>query len=243
MLEAMKILGYGTMYNSREMWRRNHSAFLSLATDAKYLNKGQRFSREQFESIWGEYRAISGEPAIMFKEELLELYPDAKVILTIRDDEDVWFQSVLDTLWYNYANRFQIVLDYIHPIFRTVGTFRWRFWKHTFLDDFPAHGKRVYREHNEFIRRTVPEERLLVFNVKQGWEPLCEFLDVPIPDATFPHVFRTNDHRTLFANARKRAYADLLTDSLRKIIPLALMSALIWKRSNVVHHLRLVAQE
>lgn len=43
-------------------------------------------------------------------------------------------------------------------------------------------------EHNEDVKRTVPPEKLLVFSVKEGWAPLCEFLDVPVPDEPFPHV-------------------------------------------------------
>ncbi len=50
------------------------------------------------------------------------------------------------------------------------------------------HALRVYRAHSDEVRSTIPAERLLVYDVKNGWEPLCEFLGVPVPDAPFPHV-------------------------------------------------------
>ena len=50
-----------------------------------------------------------------------------------------------------------------------------------------------YEEHNELVKKTVPKENLLVWNLKEGWEPLCEFLDVPIPDVPVPRENVTGD--------------------------------------------------
>ena len=50
------------------------------------------------------------------------------------------------------------------------------------------YGPEFYRMHNEEVRRFVPQERLLEFNVKEGWGPLCKFLEVPEPDTPFPHL-------------------------------------------------------
>ena len=47
---------------------------------------------------------------------------------------------------------------------------------------------RVFNEHNEEVKRHVPADKLLVFTSKDGWEPLCAFLGVPVPDKPFPHV-------------------------------------------------------
>lgn len=47
---------------------------------------------------------------------------------------------------------------------------------------------RRLREHNEEVRRTSPASRLLVFDVKEGWDPLCNFLARPVPDTPFPHI-------------------------------------------------------
>jgi hypothetical protein len=98
MLEALSILGFGTSYNTREVMRRQHTEFLVEGLRRKYEG-GRPFGREQFESLWGDYRTISGEPAYIFAEEAIALYPEAKVILTVRESEESWLRSVVDTMW------------------------------------------------------------------------------------------------------------------------------------------------
>lgn len=62
---------------------------------------------------------------------------------------------------------------------------------------------RRFIEHNEEVKRTVPADKLLVFEVKQGWEPLCEFLGVPVPDEPFPHVNDTQSFMEMFRDAER----------------------------------------
>lgn len=54
-----------------------------------------------------------------------------------------------------------------------------------------------YTQWVEHVKATVPKEKLLIFNVKEGWKPLCEFLDLPIPNQPFP---RTNDTAAMQGN-------------------------------------------
>jgi hypothetical protein len=75
------------------------------------------------------------------------------------------------------------------------------------MDD-KAHVLRVFREHNEEVQRTIPPERLLVFEPEQGWLPLCEFLGVPIPETPFPHTNTTEEFRQAFEPRKARASAD-----------------------------------
>ncbi len=68
---------------------------------------------------------------------------------------------------------------------------------HTFggrLDE-RAHALAVYRAHAEDVRRTIAPERLLAYDVSQGWAPLCAFLGVPVPDAPFPRTNTTEEFR------------------------------------------------
>ena len=62
----------------------------------------------------------------------------------------------------------------------------------------------VYSRWNEEVKRCIPKERLLVFNVKQGWQPLCNFLGVPVPPDDFPKMWTTDDFKRM-TNARKAA--------------------------------------
>ena len=54
------------------------------------------------------------------------------------------------------------------------------------IDKGPEIAEEFYNEWVEAVKNTVPSEKLLVFEVKDGWKPLCEFLDVPVPNAPFP---------------------------------------------------------
>jgi hypothetical protein len=58
---------------------------------------------------------------------------------------------------------------------------------------------KYYEEWNEEVKKCVPKERLLIFNVKQGWKPLCDFLEIPVPkgDRPFPHVNETKDFQKM----------------------------------------------
>jgi len=61
-------------------------------------------------------------------------------------------------------------------------------YKYTIGDDFPTNGKQRYLDYNARMKALLPKERLLEFNVKPGWGPLCKFLDLPVPDVPFPRV-------------------------------------------------------
>jgi hypothetical protein len=63
------------------------------------------------------------------------------------------------------------------------------FWDRLFEGQFENrdHTIQIFNDYTEEVKRTVPAERLLIFNVREGWEPLCQFLDVPVPDTPFPH--------------------------------------------------------
>jgi Sulfotransferase domain len=65
--------------------------------------------------------------------------------------------------------------------------------KTRFPDDLDTEAlRRAFIAHNEAVKATIPAGQLLVYDVKQGWAPLCEFLGVPVPDEPFP---RSNDRR------------------------------------------------
>jgi hypothetical protein len=163
-------------------------------------------SRQRDEVDWATllqgYNSALDLPVAAFWKEISEYYPDVRVVLSIRD-EDAWYASVRQTL-------FRWALP-SHPRIRRVIT---RFLKATsgWLPPFPALGAEVvheglfhnrldkegaiaaYRRHNEAVLSTIPPERLLVWQASDGWQPLCAFLEVPVPDHPFP---RLNDRTTM----------------------------------------------
>ena len=130
------------------------------------------------------FRAIVDWPGAFFWRELVAAHPAAKVVLTVRDP-DRWYDSIRSTIFALTAAEWPAAgagaLDIIV--------------RHTFdnrLED-RDHCQAVLARHIQSVRETIAPERLLVFEVKQGWEPLCEFLDVPVPAGEpFPRVNDTS---------------------------------------------------
>lgn len=168
------------------------------ALKAKYEGKGKKWGREEFDKLLGEYDSILDTPGCLFVEELTEAYPEAKVILTTRD-VDAWLKSMDATAgtmlgWKTWP--------YVAPWDNSLAGPFWNFvtycipYGYGSLNDFrspdtPARGK--FLEHYELVRRTVPKDRMLEYQVKEGWGPLCEFLDVPRPEGDFLHVNDKNE--------------------------------------------------
>jgi hypothetical protein len=149
--------------------------------------------------LLGGYRAIVDWPGAYFWRELIAAHPEAKVILTVRDPER-WYDSARDTIYAASQARTKDLLArlmygllaWVEPRagrgFRTVQE---TVWDGTFGGKFADRHEalRIFAEHNREVEAAIPAERLLVFDVKQGWEPLCAFLGVPVPEGEpFPHV-------------------------------------------------------
>ena len=92
---------------------------------------------------------------------------------------------------------------------------RVEFWDCFWEGDFEKNGKRRFHEHYAHVRSLVPEDRLLEFNLAAGWEPLCKFLDVPVPDQPFP---RTNDTNGFVSRCQKRNLMQALNASYRLML-------------------------
>lgn len=228
MLEALSILGYDTAYNAREMLKRGHAEFLAEGLRRKY-DGGLQYRLEQFESIWGEYSVISGEPASLFAAECICLYPDAKVILTVRESEGVWFQSFMKTIWFSERTLLASIVPYIDSQFRAFSKFALGMLRYFYWNDFPNHGLRVYREHNAMVQR-LAAGRVLVYNTSHGWGPLCEFLCKEKPGVDFPHAFTAAEHLAVFSGARKGVLKNFARKSMIRMgLPVLFLGTLLWR--------------
>lgn len=137
---------------------------------------------DHWDAIFEGFRAAVDFPACASYAALVERYPESKVVLTIRDPER-WFRSTQETIfaprWMQYLQSSAEMGSFVRATVNDVFDGR--------MHD-RDHLVRCYAEHIEAVQRTVPAERLLVFEVAQGWEPLCAFLDRPVPDGPFPSV-------------------------------------------------------
>lgn len=135
------------------------------------------------------YLATVDSPCCDLYAELMTIYPNAKVILSVRDSDEQWWQSFTNTAGVQLKLSFQILtypLTFIRKqqyLYNTMME-RWRA-----LPGVDGElGPKVHSAHGKLVRETVPRERLLEFNNKMGWPKLCGFLDVPIPDVPFPNM-------------------------------------------------------
>ena len=136
-------------------------------------------------AIYQGYRSAVDWPTAGFVAELARVYPDAKVVLTVRDPE-AWAGSFGETI-----GKFLAAADQLPPEMEP-----WLRMGRAVLGrtGFPAGLDRsgliaALNAHTEFVRRTVPANRLLILDVREGWAPLCDFLGEPVPAEPFP---RTN---------------------------------------------------
>jgi hypothetical protein len=142
----------------------------------------------------GYSSAVDGPCAIYYRE-IQRAFPDAKMILTVRDPED-WYRSTFDTL-YQFALRSRA-----HPpaagtapyrLFRITNSMIWNgLFEGRFHDK--DHAIRVYQRHNDEVVRTLGPGNVFVHDVQHGWAPLCEFLEVEVPPESYP---RANDTETM----------------------------------------------
>ncbi|KAF9894448.1 hypothetical protein FE257_007951 [Aspergillus nanangensis] len=192
LVKALKTLGYSHTYHANDaIFANPQDCELWLeAVQAKFEGKGEPWGRKEFDQLLGHCQAVTDIPAILFAEELIHAYPEAKVILTVRDVDD-WHRSVkntIDALITSPAFHVFNIVDYIlrsrtrfvRPVFAKV-------WNQLFEGDFEQNGRRVFHEHYKRIESLVPPERLLIYHVKEGWEPLCGFLNEPVPSVPMPH--------------------------------------------------------
>ena len=146
------------------------------------------------------YTACVDYPTCGYFEEFMKISPKGKVLLTIRDSPEAWVKSADATIMVEaYDNPFRKGILYLGlkwlPLFgnmvRLFNMLEDNFNKCAvghFVPKYPENRVQYYEDWVAHVKRTVPAENLLVFNVKQGWDPLCAFLGKPVPDEPFPRV-------------------------------------------------------
>ncbi len=143
-----------------------------------------------WEAIFDGYQSAADFPSCSFWREQMAYYPQAKVILSTRSAES-WFDSVNGTIMSPDATKW---LE-SSPMAEFFETCMWKGYKpHIYDRDWMIN---FFNEREAQIKAEVPAERLLVFDVKEGWEPLCRFLDVAIPASDFPRVNSREETRKM----------------------------------------------
>jgi hypothetical protein len=147
------------------------------------------------------YRSSVDFPSCHFYKELSARYPKAKVILSRRDPKK-WYASISKTIFEVTQNIERNGDDQTRD---THSQLLMRLMEETFQNRYDEeHVIAAYEHHNAEVLRVIPKERLLVFGPEQGWAPLCQFLEVPIPSTAFPFTNTTAEFQARVAARRKQ---------------------------------------
>lgn len=134
------------------------------------------------------FRATVDSPGCDLYEDLMLCYPNAKVLLSVRDSDEKWAKSFNATIGKMFMWQYPILIfpiGFLRKQRYLAGVLVTR-WKN--LPDVSEIGPAVHKSHNAQVRATVPKQKLLEYNLKMGWPKLCEFLEVPVPDQPFPNL-------------------------------------------------------
>ena len=191
---ALEELGFGKCYHMIEL--------LKNPEQIDYWEAAGRDEAIAWDELFTGYQATVDYPACRYWRELMQYYPEAKVLLSVRDP-DSWYESANSTIYRVEPGLFEKLkllvklpfsprLRHMVRIFRMV---RCVIWQGDFEGRFEdkQFALERFQQHIEEVKRTVPAERLLVFHVKEGWEPLCRFLEVPVPAKPFPRLNDRSD--------------------------------------------------
>ena len=171
---ALERLGFGPCYHMIEVYEQGHIDAWTRAIDG---------APTDWTELLGGFRAVVDWPACTFWKQIWAANPDAKIVLTHRDP-NAWFTSIEQTIF-----------EALRAPSDDEQLVRWRvqtrklIFEQTFGNDLSRdHCTAVLRAHEAEVIASVPAERLLVFEVAEGWGPLCAFLDVDVPDEPFPRA-------------------------------------------------------
>ncbi len=158
-----------------------------------------------WETLFSGYQAAVDWPSCNFWRQQLKAFPDAKVILTRRDAEQ-WYTSVMHTIWLSSEQGRMDLLDAEHHgtvesqaqdrikmVYEVIwdGVFGMRM-------ENKQHVINCFERHNQEVINSVPRGKLLVIEPGDGWAPLCEFLEVDVPEKDYPRINSKEDFQKRF---------------------------------------------
>lgn len=199
---SLEMLGYTKTYHFKDL--------LNNPDNLHYWTSLLETNTTDWEGIYEGYQASVDFPCYPWYKEHMAKYPDAKVILTVRPFED-WYNSVKKTIWVAGPQTpieklkmmsklpFDARLRKIVKCIKFVKGYLWETqFQGRFLDK--PFVKTIWENHIAEVKNTVPADKLLVYDVRDGWAPLCDFLNIPLPDGKLPHLNKREDFKQMIQN-------------------------------------------
>ena len=183
---ALEVLGFAPVYHTTDLFRSGKDMDLwEAALEGEEVD---------WRAFFADYDVADWPVAFLYRD-IINAHPGAKVLLTVRDPEQ-WFESMNGMV--KQVKSIKLPIPRLRRIERFMDTYGFN----GFFEgkDDKAHMIRIFEQHIEEVKAFVPEERLLVVNVREGWEPLCDFLDVETPQQPFPRLNKRQGIRGLVMN-------------------------------------------
>jgi len=180
---ALETLGVGRCYHMSEVLQ-------NPASNVDWINAAN--GKPDWDRIFDGYGATVDYPGCTFWRELADYYPHAKILLSVRDPNS-WFESVNDTIMSGGFRQFTSNSPWGEMLQKVIyDTLDNRIEDRDFMVSY-------FENRNAEISAAMPADRLLVYQVKEGWAPLCKFLGVPVPDMEFPRINSRDETKQLLA--------------------------------------------
>ena len=197
---ALEALGIGRCYHMTEVLK-------NPGFTKDWINAAE--GNADWEKIFNGYSATVDNPGCNYWKELAAHYPESKVILTTRD-ANKWFDSTNETIHSAEFSRFMKNSPFGEMIQKTMwDRMENRMQDREYMVDF-------FTKHSADIISTIAADRLLVYQVSDGWEPLCEFLDVPVPDTEFPRINSRNETKELLSSLMAASKGQISEEAMAK---------------------------
>lgn len=184
---ALEMLGIGKCYHMLEV-----IPYKERIENWRAVANGKR---PDWDQIFNGYKATVDWPAAFYWRELSVYYPEAKVLLSVRD-ADLWYDSIEKTILSSLRKS-------ADPDSLGVRLIRDQVFGGNIEDR--DHVIATYKKNIADVQAAIPAERLLTYQTGDGWDPICRFLDIPEPKKAYPHKNRAgNFHEKLDAMNKAR---------------------------------------
>ena len=184
---ALEALGFGPCHHMGEILANPQQRTLWRA-----IASGQS---HDWDAAFAGYKSAVDWPSAHYWRELSEFYPNARILLTVRSPES-WYASFSKTILPHIVDGNDPETLGVRLINRAVFNGR---------PDDRAYAISVYEKNNADVQKAFSKDRLLVYELGAGWEPLCRFLGVPTPDVAFPQTNSAEEFLTTVEQLRQRA--------------------------------------
>ena len=188
---ALERLGFGPCHHMTEVLQHRAAAVWADAAEG---------TPQDWEAVFDGYQSAVDWPSCDYWQELAAHWPDARIILTLRDPA-AWYESTQATIFGLVP---QMLTGDGAPMERMLLAIQRRHFGGSFTDR--AHLIAGYERHNALVRTLAPPGRLLEYDVAEGWGPLCRFLGVAVPEEPFPVANTRADFAALLASAAQQGH-------------------------------------